>query len=95
MFRKAEVSSEIGKHSSENGTIAVVLSCSVRIISHLGKKMRKTEEICRLNCQKPGEFFVTYSKVLEECLGWHKNCYIEKLTGAAVLRLSEKGVYCK
>ena len=77
MSRKAEDSSENGKVSSENRTIAVALSCSVRIISHPGEKMRKTEEICRLICQKTSGIFVTYSKVLGECLNWHKNCYIE------------------
>ena len=77
MSRKTEVSSENGKVSSENRTIDVALSCSVRIISHPGEKMRKTEEICRLICQKTSRIFVTYSKVLGECLGWHKNCYIE------------------
>ena len=78
MSRKAEDSSENGKAGSENRTRCVALSCGVRIISHPGEKMRKTEEICRLICQKTSRIFVTYSKVLEECLGWHKNCYIEK-----------------
>ena len=77
MSRKAEESSENGKASSENRTITVALSCSVRIISHPGEKMRKTEEICRLICQKPRGIFVTYAKLLGECIGWHKNCYIE------------------
>ena len=77
MSRKTEVSSKNGKASSKNGTCCVVMSCSVRIISHLGEKTRKTEEICRLICQKPSGIFVTYSKLLGECVGWHKNCYIE------------------
>ena len=76
MSRKAEDGSENGKVSSENGTFSGALPCSVRNISHLGKKMGKTEEICRLICQKSGKVFVTYSKVFEKCLGWHKNCYI-------------------
>lgn len=48
MSRNADKSSENGKASSENGTFAAALLRSMRIISHLGKKMGKKEKICRL-----------------------------------------------
>ena len=48
MSRNADRSSENGKASSKNGTFAAALLRSMRIISHLGKKMGKKEKTCRL-----------------------------------------------